>query len=490
MQLYNTLTRRKETFKPIHDREVGMYACGPTVYYSAHIGNLRAYVAEDTLKRALVHEGYKVKHVINITDVGHLVSDADIGEDKIRVATQREHKSAEEVASFYTNLFVKDIKLLNVEMPDVMPNASKHITDILALIKKLDEKGYLYKVPGPKGGMYFDTSKFKGYGALAKTDEKDFEETHTAGFRVERPEGVKNPSDFAVWRFVGEDVKDLAWDSEWGRGFPGWHIECSAMGMKYLGQHFDIHCGGIDHIPIHHPNEIAQSEAATGEKFVNYWIHVEFVKVDGQKMSKSLKNIYTIQDLVDKGYSPLGYRYLALGTHYRKPFNFTFESLKRAENNLSGIYVFLQKMVEREHEGAAESDKEAMKKIESERKAFFEAVRNDLDTPRALMHMQAVMSSASHEKNYGDVGKDEANLILEAFREFDGVLGLDFGKFTRKLHTSEEVKRLIDEREKAREAGDFEKSDRIRDTLKNGHGVILEDTKQGIRFYYACLPER
>ncbi|MGC8649164.1 MAG: cysteine--tRNA ligase, partial [Candidatus Micrarchaeia archaeon] len=298
MILYNTLGGKKEEFKPISDMKVGLYTCGPTAYFYAHIGNMKAYIDEDLLKRALLYNGYKVKHVMNVTDVGHLKSDQESGEDKVRAEAVAEHKTMREIVDFYSNLFFSDLKKLNIIMPDIIVRASDAIEDILKLIDILDKKGYLYKT---KDGVYFDTSKFKDYGALIGMSFEQLNKQLKAGARVERSTEIKNITDFAVWRFALEDEKEMVWESKFGRGFPGWHIECSAISMKSLGEHFDIHCGGIDHIPIHHTNEIAQSEAATDKKFVNYWFHVGFLTVNGSKMAKSLKNIYTLADLEKKG---------------------------------------------------------------------------------------------------------------------------------------------------------------------------------------------
>ncbi|MFI5412306.1 MAG: class I tRNA ligase family protein, partial [Candidatus Micrarchaeales archaeon] len=290
LKLYNSLTHKKQTFKPIKDKHVGMYTCGVTVYYSPHIGNMKKYVMDDILKRVLLHNGYTVTQIENITDVGHLVSDADTGEDKMKIAAEREHKSMKDIADMYTKMFLKDSELLNVLKPDVMPRATEHIKDMLDLLEVLDKKGFLYKA---ENGIYFDTSKFKNYGKLTGMSFKQLNEQQKGGARIEEVKGKKRITDFAVWRFAHGDEKEMIWESKFGRGFPGWHLECSTMSMKYLGNHFDIHTGGIDHLPIHHPNEIAQSEAATGEPLANYWIHYEFLVVDNTKMSKSIGNIYT-----------------------------------------------------------------------------------------------------------------------------------------------------------------------------------------------------
>jgi len=334
IKLYNTLTRKKEAFKPIKKDQVGIYTCGPTVYSYQHIGNLRSYIYPDILKRALLYNNYKVKHIINITDVGHLTSDSDTGEDKMEKAAKKEGKTAEQIAEFYFKAFESDLNKLNVLPPTKWTKATAHIKEQIALIKKLESKGYTYKT---SDGVYFNSSKFKTYGELINTGLKKglvrgLKKGLKAGFRVPMGE-KKNPTDFALWKFSPQNEKrQQEWESPWGIGFPGWHIECSAMSMKYLGEHFDIHTGGEDHVPIHHTNEIAQSEAATGKKFVNYWLHNAFIKSQGEKISKSTGGLYTLSELQDLGYSPMHFRYLTLLTHYRKPLNFSLENLDSAKN--------------------------------------------------------------------------------------------------------------------------------------------------------------
>jgi len=479
LKLYNTLGRKIQPFRSIKKGSVGIYTCGPTVYWFAHIGNMRTYVQEDILKRTLIHNGYKVKHVMNITDVGHLVGDSNIGEDKIKLEARKEHKSAYEVARFYEEAFVKDIKRLNIIMPDVMPRATEHINEMLALIKKLDEKGYLYKV---STGIYYDTSKFKDYGKLTGMSFDELNKYLKAGARVERAEGIKNTTDFAVWRFAKGDEKEMVWDSEWGRGFPGWHIECSAMSMKYLGEHFDIHCGGIDHIPIHHTNEIAQSEAATGKKFVNYWIHVSFLTVNNMKMAKSLGNIYTVQDIIDRGYSPLSLRFFLLSSHYRSQQNFTFEALENADKTLKSIYNFIRQI------NAVNEEKEFGKDIENElekfHRGFFEELNNDLNTPNALKEMHALISYENKRLSDGKVGAKEAKKVIEIMLDFDTILGLDFKKELEEKKLPDEVEKLIEERERARKEKDFDKADHIRKEIEEKYNIIIEDTKTGVKWHY------
>jgi len=315
LKFYNTLTRKLEDFNPLNPPNVGLYTCGPTVYMYAHIGNLRTYIFEDILKRVLLANNYKVNHVMNITDVGHLTSDADTGDDKLEKEAIKENKNAWEIAAFYTAAFQKDLEELNIIPPDIWCKATDHINEQIELVKKLESKGFTYRTDD---GIYFDTSKVADYGKLAGLDIEGLR----AGIRVEMVAGKKNPTDFALWKFSPTNVKrQMEWDSPWGKGFPGWHIECAAMSMKYLGETFDIHCGGIDHIPVHHTNEIAEAESATGKPFVKYWLHGEFLELKEGRMGKSEGNAILVSTLKEKGFDPLSYRYLVLNTHYRKRWN-------------------------------------------------------------------------------------------------------------------------------------------------------------------------
>ncbi|MBN2190641.1 MAG: cysteine--tRNA ligase, partial [Candidatus Aureabacteria bacterium] len=329
--LYNTLSKSKTAFKPIRDTEVGIYACGPTVYNFAHIGNLRTYIFEDLLKRVFLYNGYKVKHVMNITDVGHLTSDADEGEDKMLLGAEREGKSVWDIAKFYEKAFFKDTEKLNIIGPDIRCRATEHIQDMVNLIGRIEANGFTY-VSG--GNLYFDIEKFADYGKLSGLSLQDLR----AGARIEVDANKKNPHDFVLWFTKSKHGnQDMQWESPWGRGFPGWHIECSAMSMKYLGEHIDIHCGGIDHINVHHTNEIAQSEAATGKKWVDFWLHGEFLIMDKGKMSKSAGEFTTLNTLTDKGFDPLDFRYLCLGAHYRTQLAFSYEALESARNGLKNL---------------------------------------------------------------------------------------------------------------------------------------------------------
>lgn len=450
-----------------------MYSCGLTVYNYAHIGNILCYIQTDLMKRVLIHNGYTVKHIMNITDVGHLVGDANLGEDKIRVTAEHEHKTVHEIAKFYTDDFLRDMGRLNLIMPDMLPKASEHIGHMLALIHKLDSKGYLYTV---KTGLYFDTSKFSSYGELMGLSFAELNKYLIAGMRVERAAGLRNNTDFAVWRFSTEMQKEMVWETKYGRGFPGWHIECSAMSMEYLGEHFDLHTGGIDHLPIHHTNEIAQSESATGKKFVNYWMHVQHLKVDGKKMSKSLGNVYRLQDLAERGYSVNGFKYLVLSSHYRSQMNFTFEALKNAEKTLNGIYAFIAKM--REITDSKRKPNAAfMKKVKKISGEFFDDLDNDLNTPLALSKMHLLISEAN--KIYDKMSKEEAQCVLDALLDFDSVLGLEFGRQSKK-EVPKGVLELIEKRERLRKEKRFDEADKIRKSLKDDYGFDIEDTSRGV----------
>lgn len=459
IKLFNTLGRKKEVFKPIKKGEVKLYACGPTVYDYAHIGHFRAYVFVDVLRRVLEYNGYKVRHVMNITDVGHLTSDADTGEDKIEKGAKREGKTVWEIAEFYTKDFFDAMKKLNVKKPNIICKATDHIKEQIELIKRLEEKGYTYKT---SVGLIYDTSKFKKYADFAKLKL----EKQKAGARVEVDPEKKNPWDFALW-ITNQPTHIMQWDSPWGRGFPGWHIECSAMSMKYLGETFDIHTGGVDHIPVHHTNEIAQSEAATGKKFVRYWLHNEFVLVEGQKMSKSLENIFTMKDIIRNRFDPLSLRYLFLTSHYRSQINFTWDSLTAAQNTLFTLraqMLFLRK---------PDRKKSNPKKIKKYREKFLGYINDDLNIPYAISLMWDLIRKEKEINN-----RDKLKLILD----FDKVFGLRLKEVKKKRKIlSKEARELIEEREKARKRNDWKKADEIRERLRS-MGIILEDTKEGVKW--------
>lgn len=452
LYFYNTLTRQKEEFKPIQSGKVGMYHCGPTVYNFAHIGNLRPYVFADIIRRLFEHEGYAVKQVINITDVGHLVSDADEGEDKMNVATKREGKTAEEIAIFYTDDFFKDLEKLNVRMENTeFPRATGHIVEQIALIEKLEKKGFTYTT---SDGVYFDTSKLSDYGKLAELDIEGLKE----GARIEKNPEKKNITDFALWKFSPKSIagkREQEWDSPWGVGFPGWHIECSAMSMKYLGEHFDIHTGGIDHIPVHHTNEIAQSEAVTGKPFVNVWMHSNHILVDGGKMAKSSGNFYRLIDLDKKEISPLAYRYWLLTAHYRTLVNFTWDAVEGAQNAFKKLQAFVTELP---NEG----------KVDIAYEAEFESfISDDLDTPKAIALMWELV------KDPEILPENKKATILH----FDEVLGLNL----KNLHHEEipaDIMALAQKRETAREEKNWHLSDEIRRNIE-ARGYELKDTEDG-----------
>ncbi len=371
---FNTLTRKKEEFKPLIPGKAGVYCCGPTVYNFAHIGNLRSYFFEDIMKRVLLYNGYDVKHIMNITDVGHLVSDADEGEDKMEKGAMREGKTVWDIAEFYTQEFKNDIEKLNILPPSIWCKATDHITEQIELVKCLEAKGYTYIT---EDGVYFDTSKFPDYGKMALLDIDGLEE----GKRIKFSDEKKNKTDFALWKFSPRDQKrQMEWESPWGKGFPGWHLECSAMSSHYLGNTFDIHCGGVDHIQIHHTNEIAQSEACTGQKFVDYWLHGEFLIEEKGKMSKSAGGFLKLQTLIDKGYSPLDYRYFLLMTHYRKKIKFSFDNLDAARNG----YVNLKNRISiLKSENQIVIDKTNEKFLEYQKK-FLDEINDDLNVTGAM----------------------------------------------------------------------------------------------------------
>jgi cysteinyl-tRNA synthetase len=446
LKLYNTLTRKKETFKPIKKEEVGMYNCGPTVYWYPHIGNFRTYIFSDVLMRVLAFNGYKVKQVINVTDVGHLTSDSDSGEDKVEKAAAKEGKNAKEITNFYWNAFKTDMKKLNILEPTIWSKATEHIKEQIALIKKLEEKGYTYKT---EDGIYFDTSKFKNYGKMAGLKKENI----IAGKRVDMKD-KKNNTDFALWKFSEEKGKrQQEWSSQWGVGYPGWHIECSAMSMKYLGEHFDLHTGGEDHIPIHHTNEIAQSEAATGKKFVNYWLHASFLTFKGEKVSKSKGGLYTIQELEDLTYKPLSYRYLCLNSHYRSQMDFSLENLENAQNSYKRLKNIIEGLID---------DKKINKEYLDE---FEKAINDDLNMPEAL---QVLWKLVRDEKAEGK---------LETIKKMDEVLGLKLLE-KEKIEIPKEIKEIAEERQQARENKNWKKSDELREKIKS-LGWEVADTKDG-----------
>ena len=456
IKLYNTLTRKKEDFKPLHKGRVGIYSCGPTVYWYQHIGNMRTYVSNDILKRVFLYNGFKVKHVINVTDVGHLTSDSDTGEDKIEKAAKREKKTAKQISDYYFKIFKSDLKKLNILEPDIWSKATEHIKEQIELIKILEKKGYTYKT---SDGIYFDTSKLKDYGKLAKLNIKKLK----AGKRIGLGE-KKNNTDFALWKFSSsqDGKRQQEWKSPWGVGFPGWHIECSAMSSKYLGKQFDVHTGGQEHIAVHHTNEIAQSESAFGKKpWVKYWIHFGWLLFKGKKVSKSEGGLYTLSQLEEKSFSPLAFRYLCLTTHYKKPLNFSLEILDMAQNSYGRLKNIISELKK-------SRDKKNKKNIEIAKKRFLETIDNDFNTSNGLSFLWEIL----RDKKLNDSEKYELAL------DFDKVFGLELDK-EEKITIPEEVEKFIEERNKARKKKDWKKADELR-TKINKLGYSLSDTKKGV----------
>ena len=462
MKIYNTLTKKVEEFIPNEEGKVKMYTCGPTVYHYAHIGNLRTYISEDILEKGLRFIGYDVERVMNITDVGHLVGDGDSGEDKMLVASKREHKSSMEIAKYYTDCFFNDCMMLNIKKPDVVSPATANIEMYIKMIQKLLDTGYAYIA---EGNVYYDTSKFPNYYELSGRNSEDL--MVAVREDIEHDTAKRNPFDFGLW-FTNSKFnnQELQWDSPWGRGYPGWHIECSAMSMKYLGETFDIHCGGIDAIPVHHTNEIAQSEAATGHKWVNYWCHGEFLLNDKGKMSKSSGEFLTLPVLVSHGYEALDYRYFCLGGHYRTQLKFSYEALdhaKSARERLNGVVAELK----------AKSKPAATlgEKAQSYKDSFFAALFNDLRCPEALAVMWKMVKD-------GSINDDEKLSLLYSM---DKVLGLDLDKVEAKKEEKvggEEEWKLVEERKQAKAEKNYQRADEIRKELET-RGFIVKDTPQG-----------
>lgn len=462
LNIWNTPRRKKEEIKPVQAGKIGLYACGPTVYQRAHIGNFRAYILEDILRRVLEHAGFSVTHVMNITDVGHLTDDADEGEDKLEKASAETGLTAKEIAEKFTKLFFDDSKRFNILAPTHAPKATEHIKEQIALIEELEKKGFTYNT---SDGVYFDTSKFPDYGKFSGQPLLEKEE----GARVEANPEKKNPADFALWKLSRpanlspetynlkpKPKRQMEWPSPWGVGFPGWHIECSAMAEKYLGQPFDIHAGGVDHIPVHHENEIAQSIAAHGKQLANYWFHVEFLLVDGRKMSKSLGNIYTLHDLEETGFDPLALRYFFLGAHYRQKQNFTFDALQAAQNALTKLRIIVQDW-EKPKIGCADLEAE-----------FFAALDDDLNTPQALAVVWKTVDS-----DYPTSAKAETLLAM------DKILGLGLEKYVSKpVKIPKDIQALLVERQAARNEKDWSRADRLRDEIAK-RGWSVEDTPDG-----------
>ncbi len=459
MRLFNTLTRQVEEFGPLKKGKVGIYSCGPTVYWNQHIGHMYAYVQWDGLVRLLRYLGNEVKWVMNITDVGHMVSDEDAGEDKMEKGARREGLSVEQIAKKYTDQFLESIDLLNIQRPDVLCRATEHIAEQIELIKKIEVNGFAYKT---KTGLVFDTGKFPRYAEFGQLSLENQE----AGARVEVDPEKKKPWDFLLW-VTNQPNHVLQWDSPWGRGFPGWHIECTAMSAKYLGEKFDIHTGGQEHIPVHHTNEIAQAYGAFRHQMVNYWLHNGWLVFDGEKMSKSLGNNILVTDLIQKGFSPLALRYLILTSHYRKGMNFTWSSLAAAQSAYDKLCQFVRAARNAQPAMRKELSKEKLKKIDQFRVRFLEAVNNDLNFPQGLAILWEMVKS-----NIPDM--DKVDLVLD----WDQILGLGLANVQEGIEVPEEVTKLAGERESLRKAGKFVEADRVRMQIE-ALGFTIKDTAMG-----------
>lgn len=471
MKIYNTLTREKEEVKPIEGDTVRIYSCGLTVYDYAHIGNLRKYIFDDLLVRSLKYFGQKVKHIQNVTDVGHLTSDEDEGEDKIEKGSAREGKTASEIARFYEEEFIKDLKKLNILIPDEMPRATENIKEQIELVKKLEEKGFTYKT---SDGIYFDTSRLSDYGKLAKLDIENLQE----GKRVEKNPEKRNPTDFALWKLsvpkgghpelacgeLAESVegskpkkRQQEWESPWGLGFPGWHLECSAMATKFLGQPFEIHTGGVDHIPVHHTNEIAQSEAAYDKPLAKYWVHSEHLLENGRKMAKSSGHFIRLQDLEEKGFSPLDFRYLCLTANYRSKLDFSWRSLDAAREARRKIITAYSTVISSEVEKSMDIQ------------GFDQAIANDLDTPCALAFVFENLAELSKE-NFEKIDQVLAILEKQEIQTQEGITTVGY--------VPKDIFALALERQQAREEKNWAKSDKLREEI-NRKGFVVEDSSVG-----------
>jgi len=460
---FNTLSRKKEVFKPLEPGKVKIYTCGPTVYDYAHIGNFRAFLFEDLLKRWLIYRGFKVTHVMNLTDI----------DDKTIKGSQKQQIPLKQYTDFYVKAFFEDIKALNIQPADVYPRATEHILEMVALIKTLMAKGFAYR--GEDGSIYFAVCKFPDYGKLSKIKIADLK----AGARVCQDEYTKEEAqDFALWKAWTPEDGDVFWDTELGKGRPGWHIECSAMSMKYLGETFDIHCGGVDNMFPHHENEIAQSEAASGKKFVNYWLHNEHLSVEGKKMAKRFGNFFTLRDLFAKGYDPITIRYLLLSTHYRQQFNFTFEGLESAKGAVDRLRNFVRRLHEAEGKDSEGKVAGLSEKFEV---CFGGSVDDDLDIGIALASLFDFVREINNLLDAGIVSKQEATDVGGLMMRIDEVLGV-IGKVEVEEALPADIDALVRKREEARKAKNWKEADAIRTQLK-AMGIVLEDTAQGVRWH-------
>lgn len=460
INLYNTLTHKKEEFIPIKKNNVSIYSCGPTVYSYAHIGNMRTYIFMDTLRRMFKYNGYTINHVMNLTDVGHLTSDADTGEDKMEKAARKEGKDPYEIAEFYTKAFMKDLKSLNIDMPETITKATDNILQMEQMVEEIIKNGYGYET---SKGIYFDVSKLDKYPVLSNNDVSGQE----AGARIEIDPEKRNPYDFALWIKAPEN-HIMKWNSPWGKSYPGWHIECSAMGRRFLGENFDIHTGGVDHIPVHHENEIAQCKGAFGHNPAHFWMHSEFLLVDGGKMSKSLGNVYTLTQLQEKGIEPLAYKLFCYSSHYRNKLNFTFEGAiasQKALNRLREGYL-------KELDGKDDISDDIIKKYENR---FHEAINDDLNMPSAIGIVWEIIRSEKKSAKF-------ANILLK----FDEVLGLDlinakeYLEKSNEIEIPDEIRELIQKRSQAKYEKNWEMADKIRDEIRK-KGYLIKDTKNGVQ---------
>mgnify|MGYP000121608197 FL=1 len=448
---YNTLTKQKDLFKPIEEGKVKIYSCGPTVYKDATIGNMRTNLLNDTLRRVLKYNGYELKHVMNITDVGHLVSDGDEGEDKMLKSAREEHKSPLEIAEHYTKLFFRDLERLNIETPEVVCKATDHIKEMLEMVQKIMKNGYAYET---STAIYFDVSKLDKYGILSGINLND----QKAGARVDIDPEKRNPYDFALW--IKAPANHLMkWDSPWGPSYPGWHIECSAMSTKYLGEEFDIHTGGIDLVPTHHENEIAQNKGACGKNPAHYWIHGEYLLINGGKMSKSLGNVYLVDDIINRGYDPLVYRLFNFSCHYKGKLNFTWDGIESASTSLNRLREGYQKHLN----GNSDISDEIIADMENR---FHQAINDDMNMPLAL---SVVWEAVKYP--------EKSPKIAQLLKKFDTVLGIKIDE-VQETKIPQEILDLVEERKQARSDKNWSESDRLRDLIAE-KGYIVKDTKDG-----------
>lgn len=455
IRFYNTLTRKKEVFKPLEENTVRMYSCGPTVYKDATIGNMRTFIFMDNLRRVLKYNGYNLKHVMNITDVGHLVSDGDEGEDKMLKSAREEGKTPLEIAQFYTKRFLNDLNRLNIDMPEIICKATDHINEMLEYVEELVKNGYAYET---STAIYFDVSKLEKYGILSGIDLRN----QKAGARIDIDKEKKNPYDFALWIKAPEN-HIMKWESPWGLSYPGWHIECSAMGKKYLGDEFDIHTGAIDLVPTHHENEIAQSKGCTGKIPARFWMHGEFLLINGGKMSKSLGNVYLLEDIINKGYDPLVYKMFCYTSHYRNKLNFTWEAIDSSSKSL-------EKLKEGYEKHANGNDSVNTEIISDYKDRFLNAINDDLNMPLAMSVVWDVVKNTSKSKE-----------LAKLLKDFDKVLGIKIDeKITKQIaEIPEEVLKLVEKRRIARKEKNWQLSDELRNKI-NDLGYNVKDGKDSM----------